>query len=291
MFPAAFDYAAPATLDEALAILKQRGDDAKVMAGGQSLIPLLKLRFSQPALVLDISRLPSLAGVKRHNGHLVIGALTRHVDLERDSELGNTFPILPEAAHWIADPLVRNRGTIAGSVCHADPSGDWGSVLLALNAELVAQSSAGERVIQAADFFTGPFATTLRPDEIVTAIRIPMSSGPSGGSYQKLERKVSDFATVAVAVQVEMDGRKVARAGIGLTAVGSTNIKATAAEKALAGREPTDEVIAEAARQAAAAADPKDDIRGTPAYKKDVVRVFVQRGLKAAIGRAQEGKA
>ena len=291
MFPAAFDYAAPATLAEAMAMLKERGDDAKVMAGGQSLIPLLKLRFTQPALVLDIGRLPSLAGVKRANGHLVIGALTRHVDLERDQDLAKTFPILPEAAHWIADPLVRNRGTVGGSICHADPSGDWGSVMLALDAELVAQSSAGERVIKAADFFTGPFTTTLRADEILTAIRIPVGSGPSGGSYQKLERKVSDFATVAVAVQVEMDGRKVARAGIGLTAVGETNVKATAAEKALIGHEPTDEVIAEAGRQAAAAADPKDDIRGSAAYKKDVVRVFVQRGLKAAIGRAQGGKA
>jgi carbon-monoxide dehydrogenase medium subunit len=291
MFPAAFDYAAPATLAEALDVLKQRGDDAKVMAGGQSLIPLLKLRFAQPALVLDIGRLPGLAGVKRDNGHLTIGALTRHVDLERDADLGKTFSILPEAAHWVADPLVRNRGTMAGSICHADPSGDWGSVILALNAELVVQSSAGERVIQAADFFKGPFATALRPDEIVTAIRIPVSSSPSGGSYQKLERKVSDFATVAVAVQVEMDGRKVARAGIGLTAVGETNIKAVAAEKVLAGQEPSDEVIAEAARQAAAAAQPKDDIRGSAAYKKDVVRVFVQRGLKAAIGRAQGGKA
>ena len=199
MFPAAFDYAAPATLAEAMAMLKERGDDAKVMAGGQSLIPLLKLRFTQPALVLDIGRLPSLAGVKRANGHLVIGALTRHVDLERDQDLAKTFHILPEAAHWIADPLVRNRGTVGGSICHADPSGDWGSVMLALDAELVAQSSTGERVIKAADFFTGPFTTTLRADEILTAIRIPVASGPSGGSYQKLERKVSDFATVAVA--------------------------------------------------------------------------------------------
>ena len=291
MFPAAFDYAAPATLAEALAVLKQRGDDAKVMAGGQSLIPLLKLRFSQPALVLDIGRLPGLAGVKRDNGHLTVGALTRHVDLERDKDLAKSFPILPEAAHWIADPLVRNRGTMAGSICHADPSGDWGSVILALDAELVAQSAAGERVIKAADFFKGPFVTALRPDEIVTAIRIPVAKTASGGSYQKLERKVSDFATVAVAVQVEMDGRKVARAGIGLTAVGETNIKAVAAEKVLAGHEPTDEVIAEAARQAAEAAEPKGDVRGSAAYKKDVVRVFVQRGLKAAIGRAQGGKA
>jgi aerobic carbon-monoxide dehydrogenase medium subunit len=291
MFPAAFDYAAPATLAEALAVLKQRGDDAKIMAGGQSLIPLLKLRFSQPAIVIDIGRLPSMAGIGRHNGHLSIGALARHVDVERNAELLKLCPILVEAVHWISDPLVRNRGTVAGSICHADPSGDWGSVMLALGASFVARSESGERVIPADGFFQGPFTTTLRPDEIVTEIRIPLTTGSAGGAYNKLERKVGDFATVAVAVHVELSGGKIARAGIGLTAVGPTNIKATAAEKALVGHEPTDEVIAEAARLAAAAAEPKDDIRGTAAYKKDVVRVYVQRGLRTALGRAREGKA
>jgi carbon-monoxide dehydrogenase medium subunit len=291
MFPAAFDYLAPSTLEEALSILKQRGDDAKVMAGGQSLIPLLKLRFSQPALVVDIGRLPAMADIKRDSGHVRIGALARHVDAERSKELAKLLPVMVEAVHWIADPLVRNRGTVAGSVCHADPSGDWGSVMLALDAELVARSASGERVIRADGFFQGPFTTTLRPDEVVTEIRIPLPSGRAGGSYHKLERKVGDFATVAVAVQVEFDGNKVKKAGIGLTAVGATNIKATQAEKALVGHELKDDVIAEAARLAAAAAEPKDDIRGTAAYKKDVVRVFVQRGLKAALARAQEVKA
>jgi aerobic carbon-monoxide dehydrogenase medium subunit len=290
MFPAAFDYAAPATLGEAIALLKQHGDDAKIMAGGQSLIPLLKLRFAQPALVIDIGRLPSMAGIGRHNGHLSIGALARHVDIERNAELPKLCPILVEAVHWISDPLVRNRGTMAGSICHADPSGDWGSVMLALGASVVARSESGERVIPIDGFFKGPFTTALRPDEIVTEIRIPTPKGPAGGAYNKLERKVGDFATVAVSVHVELSGGKIARAGIGLTAVGETNIKATGAEKALVGREPTDEVIAEAARLAAAAAEPKDDIRGTAAYKKDVVRVYVQRGLKTALGRAKESK-
>jgi len=290
MFPAAFEYAAPATLAEALALLKQRGDDAKIMAGGQSLIPLLKLRFAQPALVIDIGRLPSMSGIGRHNGHLSIGALARHVDIERNADLPKLSPILVETVHWISDPLVRNRGTMAGSVCHADPSGDWGSVMLALDASLVAYSESGERVIPVNGFFQGPFTTTLRPDEIVTEIRIPMPKGPSGGAYNKLERKVGDFATVAVAVHVELSGGKIANAGIGLTAVGETNIKATAAEKALIGHEPTDQLIAEAARLASEAANPKDDIRGTAAYKKDVVRVYVQRGLKTALGRAKESK-
>jgi carbon-monoxide dehydrogenase medium subunit len=290
MLPAAFDYRAPTTLAEALGVLKDKGDDAKVMAGGQSLIPLLKLRFAQPSLVLDIGRLPALNKVGRQDGHVTIGALVRHVDIEHDRELAKTLPIMTEAVRWIADPLVRNRGTLVGSVCHADPAGDWGSVMLALGAELVAHSASGERVIPVAGFFQDPYTTTLKPNEIVTEIRIPVPTGHAGGAYNKLERKVGDFATVAVAVYVEMSGRKVTKAGIGLTSVGPTNIKATAAEKALVGNELTDEVIREAARLAAEAAEPKDDVRGTAAYKKDVVRVFVQRGLHTALGRAQEVK-
>ena len=291
MFPAAFDYVAPGSLREALSILKQRGDDAKVMAGGQSLIPLLRLRFAQPAIVVDIGRIPSLATVARSNGHVSVGALVRHVDVERNQDLAKLIPMMVEAVHWISDPLVRNRGTLVGSVCHADPSGDWGSVMLALDADLVAHSESGERVIHVGDFFQGPFTTALRPDEVVTEVRIPVPKGAAGGAYQKLERKVGDFATVAVAVQVELEGRTVTRAGIGLTSVGDRNLKATEAEKALVGHELTDEAIAEAGRLAAAAAEPKDDHRGSAAYKKDVVRVFVQRGLTAARARAQGGKA
>jgi carbon-monoxide dehydrogenase medium subunit len=290
MFPAAFDYRSPASLEEALALLTEHGDAAKVMAGGQSLIPLLRLRFAQPGMLVDIGRLPRLSGFDRKDGYLRIGALTRHVDIERSSELGGLFPILPEAAHWIADPLVRNQGTVGGSICHADPAGDWGSVMLALGADFVAHSRSGERVIHAADFFQGPFTTALKPDEVLTEIRIPFGSGKAGGAYNKLERKVGDFATVAVAVQVELDGGKISKAGIGLTSVGATNLKATAAEKALVGHEPSDAVIAEAARLAAGAAEPKDDVRGSAEFKKDVVRVFVQRGLKTALARAREAK-
>ncbi len=253
MFPAAFDYRAPASLAEAVDILRQRGEEAKVMAGGQSLIPLLKLRFSQPALVVDIGGLPNLAGVERKDGHLRIGALTRHVQVEGNAELRTLCPILPDAAHWIADPLIRNQGTVGGSICHADPQGDWGSVMLALEADFVARSEAGERIIKAADFFPGPFTTALRAAEVLT-------------------------------------GDKIAKAGIGLTSVGDRNLKARDAEKSLAGKQPTDEVIAEAARLAAAAAEPKADVRGSAEFKKDIVRVFVQRGLKTAVARARGGK-
>ena len=290
MFPAAFDYRAPATLEEALALLAERGDDAKLMAGGQSLIPLLKLRFASPALVVDIGRLPGLSGVSSEGGTIRIGALTRHVDIERGKEIRDLCPILAETAPQISDPLVRNLGTIGGSISHADPSGDWGSVMLALNAHFVVRSSRGERTIAAADFFQGPFTTALAADEVLTEIRIPAASR-AAGTYLKLERKVSDFATVGVAVQVELSNGSIGRAGIGLTSVGSRNLKATAAEDSLRGQEPTDQVIADAARLAAEVAEPKDDVRGSAAYKKDMVRLFVQRGLRAAIKRAQEVRA
>src|SRR5690349_210002 len=288
MFPAAFDYRAPASLDEALTLLKQHGEEAKVMAGGQSLIPLLKLRFSRPELVVDIARIPGLNTIKRDDGHVSIGALARHVDIERSKELAAAAPMLGEAAHWIADPLIRNRGTLVGSVCHADPAGDWGSVVLAMKADVVARSSSGERVIRGADFLKGPFETALQPDEVVTEVRIPVGKGRGGGAYLKLERKVGDFATVGVAVHLHLQGDKMEIAGIGLTAVGPKNIQAVEAERFLHGKQATDEVFAEAGRLAADAAEPNDDMRGSAAYKKDVVRVFVQRGLKTAVQRAKE---
>jgi carbon-monoxide dehydrogenase medium subunit len=290
MFPAAFDYRAPTTLDEALSVLAEHGDSAKVMAGGQSLIPLLKLRFSRPELVVDIGRIPDLNSIGRDDGHLAFGALVRHVDVERSKDVAASAPMMIEAAHWIADPLVRNRGTLVGSLCHADPAGDWGSVLLAMDGEVVARSRSGERSIKASDFFKGPFETALKPDEIATGVRIPAGNGAHGGAYLKLERKVGDFATVAVAVHVRLEGDRFTGAGIGLTAVGATNIKATEAEKFLVGKDAGAEVIAEAARLAADAAEPKDDVRGSAAYKKDVVRVFVQRGLRTAVARAKEGR-
>ena len=290
MFPAAFDYQAPATLDEALSVLAERGDEAKIMAGGMSLVPLLKLRFASPSIVIDIGRLPGLKGLTSDGSTIKIGALTRHVDIERGSDVRNLAPILAATAPQIADPLVRNMGTIGGSISHADPSGDWGSVMLALNAQFLARSAKGERTIAAADFFQGPFTTALAENEVLTEIRIPVLAR-SAGTYLKLERKVGDFATVGVAVQVSLTNGSIGTAGIGLTSVGARNLKATAAEEALRGQPPTDQVIADAARLAAEVAEPKDDIRGSAAYKKDMVRVFVQRGLKAAIKQAQEVRA
>jgi carbon-monoxide dehydrogenase medium subunit len=239
---------------------------------------------------VDIGRVPGLAGVAADAETVRLRALTRHVDIERDAGLEKTCPILRDTAPQIADPLVRNRGTVGGSLCHADPAGDWGAVMLALDAQLVAMSPAGERVISAVEFFQGPFTTALRPDEVLTEVRIPATPAGrrAGGTYLKLERKVGDFATVGVAVQVQLTNGTVERAGIGLTAVGPNSLKAVDAERSLVGRPPTGEAITEAARLAAAAAEPRDDIRGSAAYKRDVVRVFVQRGLRAVVGRAME---
>ena len=292
MFPAAFDYRAPATLDEALDILRQSGDEAKVLAGGQSLIPLLKLRLATPSLVVDIGRIAGMEGIGRDDGTLRIAARTRHVDVESARDLRGSLDVLLDAAPQISDPLIRNMGTIGGSICHADPAGDWGAVMLALDAELVAQSAGATRRIPISSFFEGPFTTTLHADEVLTEIDIPMPVGGAGGTYLKLERKVGDFATVGVAVHIELGGdRRISKAGIGLCAVGASSLKATDAENTLKGNEPSDEVIAEAGRLASRAAEPQADMRGSAEYKRDVVRVFVERGLRTAVERAQGARA
>jgi carbon-monoxide dehydrogenase medium subunit len=293
MYPPPFDYLAPRSVEEALEVLAERGDDAKVLAGGQSLIPLLKLRFAAPEVLVDINRVPGLDALSEENGWLRIGPLVRHRDAERSALLRERYPTMAAAAPQISDPLVRNLGTVCGSLAHADPSGDWGAVMIAMGAELLARSrGAGERAIPARELFTGPFTTTLEPEELVTGVRVPIRER-TGGSYLKLERKVGDFATAAVAVRLTLgqDGR-IAEAGIGLTAVGPTNLAATAAEDALRGAEPGDEAFREAAELAAQAASPGSDLRGTADYKRNVVRVFTERGLRdAAVMATNQGGA
>jgi carbon-monoxide dehydrogenase medium subunit len=282
MYPSRFDYLAPSSLEEALDVLGERGDQAKALAGGQSLIPLLKLRFAAPELLLDLGRIPGLDTLAEEDGWLLIGPLVRHRDAERSALLRERYPTMAAAAPQVSDPLVRNLGTICGSLAHADPSGDWGSVMIAMGAQLVARSRAGERTIAARDFFDGPYTTRLQPDELLVAVRVP-SRPRSGGAYLKLERKVGDFATAAVAVRLTLsDDYRIAEAGIGLTAVGATNLAATAAEEALIGAAPGDEAFREAAELAAQAASPGADLRGSVEYKRNVVRVFTERGLRAA---------
>jgi len=287
MFPSAFDYVVPDSLDAALATLAERGDEAKVLAGGQSLIPLLKLRFAAPAVLIDVNRVPGLTGMSEDGDFLTVGALERHNALAESDLLKRSFPLMASAAPQVADPLVRNLGTIGGSLAHADPAGDWGSVMLALDAELVAQSVGGERTIAAPEFFVDTFTTALEPTEIVTKVRVPKPGGPSGGTYLKLERKVGDFATVGVAVQLELQDGTIRRAGIGLTAVGPRNIKATDAEASLAGAEPTPEAFEAAADLAAQASDPISDLRGSAGYKRGVVRTYVRRGLARSLELAR----
>jgi aerobic carbon-monoxide dehydrogenase medium subunit len=289
MLPARFDYLAPASVDEALGILAERGDDAKPLAGGQSLIPLMKLRLARPAVLVDLANLPGLDGIEEDGSHLHIGAMTRNAALVDSDVLGARYPAMAAAAPLISDPIIRNLGTLGGSLAHADPAGDWGSVMLALGAEVVARSAAGERTIPVGELFTGTFETALEPTELITEVRVPRPAGPAGGTYLKLERKVGDYATVAAAVQLEVDDGRVARAGIALTAVGATNLRASAAEEALAGAAPSDEVFDEAARLAAEIADPYDDVRGSAEYKREVARVFVRRGLARALEIARSG--
>jgi len=289
MLPAPFEYHAPRTIDEALDLLDQFGDEGKVLAGGQSLIPLLKLRFASPGHLVDINKIKELDFIEERDGTLRIGPLFRHKAAERSSLLTSRYQVMADAAPQIADPIIRNRGTIAGSVAHADPSGDWGSVLLAMDADLVLRSKRGSRTVKARDFFSGPFSTALEPTEILSEIRIPAAKAMTGGAYLKLERKVGDFATVAVAVHLQMDDGKVGLAGIGLTAVGPQNLKAEKAEATLKGARLDDAAIKEAAALAAEAADPKADQRGSVEYKRNVVRVFTERGLKRAYERARGG--
>jgi aerobic carbon-monoxide dehydrogenase medium subunit len=282
VYPASFQYFAPTTIDEAFGLLDEYGDEAKILAGGQSLIPLMKLRFASPAALVDINRVPDLDRLGEDGGSLEIGALVRHKACERSELLRARYRTLADAAPLISDPIVRNLGTVGGSLAHADPQGDWGSVMLAMRAEIVAKRSSGTRTIPIDEFFQGPFTTALEPTEILAGVRIPDPGARSGGTYLKLERKVGDFATVGVAVHVSFSNGSVGQAGIALTGVGPINIRAEAAEEALVGRALDDEAISEAARLAAEAAQPRTDVRGTEEYKRNVVRVFVERGLRKA---------
>ncbi len=289
MLPAAFEYHRPETLDEALTLLSTHGDEGKVLAGGMSLIPLMKLRFAAPEHLIDINRIPGLDGLEEADGQLRVGAMTRHTTLEHSELLKQRYPVMAQAAPMISDPIVRNLGTIGGSLAHADPAGDWGSVMLAMNATVIVRSANAEREVPIGEFLEDTFTTTLEPNEILTEIRVPQPGGRSGGAYLKMERKVGDFATVAVGVHLELSNGSIGRAGIALTAVGSKNIQASEAEQSLAGAEPTDEAFAEAGRLAAAASEPNSDVRGSAEYKRHIVEVFVRRGLARALEMAQAG--
>jgi len=289
MIPAAFEYHAPNSIGEATALLDRLGDDAKILSGGQSLIPLMKLRLASPGHLVDINGIPGLAYVREADGFLRLGALTREVDLEESEVVRIRYPLLHDTCKVIADPLVRNLATVGGNLAHGDPANDHPATMLALDAEVIATGARGERRIPIASFFTGPFETALQPGEILVEIRVPVPPARSGGAYLKLERKVGDFATAAVAVQVALNADGTcARVGIGLTNVGLTPIKATAAEGSLRGKRPDEAAIRRAAELAAEASSPAEDLRGCVEYKKDLVRVLTARALRRAVQRAGE---
>src|ERR1700722_8171149 len=280
MYPSRFRYEAPHSLGEALSLLHEGGEDAKVLAGGQSLVPLMKLRFASPELIVDINNLPGLDYHRQDpDGTIRIGALCRHAYLERSELLKSKQPVMAAAAPLIADPIVRNRGTLVGSLCHADPQGDWASVVTALGGHVVAQGPAGQRSIPMTDFVSGPFQNALGHDEIAVEAVIPAPQGTPGGGYLKLERRVGDFATVGVAVATEITGGIVTRAGIALTGVGGSTISATEASAALVGHPLTPDSIQQAADLAAGAARPRTDHRGSAEYKRHMVATFVVRIL------------
>ena len=287
MIPPAFEYLRPNTIPEAIAFLQQHGEDAKILSGGQSLIPMMKLRMARPAYLIDINRISGLSYIKEEGGYLKIGGLTREAELESSPLIRSKYLIILDTAHVIADPQVRNLATVAGNLAHGDPANDHPATMLALGAQIVATGPHGERIIPIEEFFLSLFTTALQPDEILTEIRIPVPPTRSGGAYFKLERKVGDFATAGVAAQVTVDTDGIAqKVGIGLTNVGATPIKAKKAEEFLRGKKLDEANIRQAAQLAADEAQPSSDLRGPAEYKKGLVKELAKRALSRAAERA-----
>jgi carbon-monoxide dehydrogenase medium subunit len=290
MIPQGFDYHSPRTLSDAVALLKKFGDDAKVLSGGQSLIPLMKLRFASPANLIDINGIPGLDYLKEEGGMLKIGALVREVQLE-SAAVAAKFPIIADAVRMIADVQVRNRGTLAGNLAHGDPANDQPAVMLALGAQVVVLGGKGERTIGLDKFFTATLTTALAADEIIKEVQVPIPPANSGGAYYKIERRVGDFATIAVGAQVTLDkAGNCQKVGIGLTNAGPTPIKAAKAEAFLTGKPPTDANLKEAGKLAADSSDPTSDTRAPADYKKAMVAQLTIRTLRNAVARAKGGK-
>ena len=289
MIPPTFEYASPRSISEAVSLLSKGGDGAKIIAGGQSLMPLLKLRLASPSLLVDINRIPGLDRIREDGGFLRIGALTRMAEIEASSLIRERYPIIHDASEVIGDPLVRNLGTMGGNVSHGDPNNDMPAVMLAIGAEFTAAGPSGERTMKAEGFFIDSFTVALDHDEILTEIRVPERTPRAGGCYLKLEQKVADFATAAVAVQVKLgEAWECEDVGVGLTAVGPTAIRARKAEQWMMGKKASDNgAIQRLGRLAADESNPATDIRGTASYKKQVVRLLVTRAFSKACERAR----
>lgn len=286
MIPAAFEYKRPLSLEEALSYLAEHGFDARVLAGGQSLIPAMRYRLAQPTVLVDINKLPNLGYMQEENGMLRIGALVRDTDVEFSNHIQSKYPLIADVSKVVADPVVRYRGTVVGSLCHNDPSGDWAAAAIAARAQMVIQGQGGIRVESIDQFLVDSFATSIGAGEMAVEVRFPAPNALISGAYEKIERKVGDYATAAAAVQIELnpDGT-IKEAGIGITAVAHMALRVEEGEKILRGQKPSLELIRAAAEEARKIADPNPDARGSAEYKKDMARVLVGRGLIKALKR------
>ena len=285
MIPAAFDYHAPQSVGEAIALLGSLGAEAKILAGGHSLLPMMKLRFAQPAHLIDINRIPELRGVREDGADIVIGAMTVENELINSALLRAKVPLLAEAPKNIADPQVRNRGTIGGDIAHGDPANDHPALALAVDATFVLQGPQGQRSVKADDFFKGTYVTALADDEILVSIRVPAFAPGTGWAYEKLKRKTGDWATAAAAVVMRISAGKVSHVRIALTNLAPTAMRATAAEQALLGQTLNETTIGAAAAAAMAAVNPAADLRGDVEYKTAMAAQMVKRALRAAAAR------
>lgn len=283
MIPAKFDYVAPASVEEALAALTEHGDDAKIMAGGQSLLPVLRMRLNAPEMVIDLGKIDSLRGVREDGDHLVIGTLTTHHEMATNDLVAEHALLLQKAAKEVADPQIRHRGTFGGALAHADPAGDMGAPALAMGAEFVIAGSGGTRTVPAPEFFLGLFETAIGEDEILTEIRVPKYTG-WGAHYEKFVRVVHQWPIVAVAAMVRTEGGTIAEARVGLTNMGSTPVRATAVEQALAGASISEDGVREAAGKATEGTDPPSDLNGDSAYRSHLATVLTRRAVLAAAG-------
>lgn len=286
MIPASFQYHAPTTVEDAIALLGQYGDDAKLLAGGHSLLPMMKLRFAEPEHLIDINRIKSLRGIREESGEIVIGAMTSENAIIESKLLQDKCPLLPEAAMQIADPQVRNRGTIGGDIAHGDPGNDQPAIMIALDAKFTLVGPKGERTVLANDFFLGTFYTLLEETEVLTEIRFAPIAPNTGTSYRKLKRKTGDFATAAAAAVIGLSGDKCRHARITLTNLAPAAIRATDAESVLVGQVITESLIDRAAQQAMGACDPAEDLRGDVEYKTQMGGEMVRRAIRDALQRA-----
>ena len=288
MYPASFEYLKPKGIGEAIDFLRRYGDDAKLLAGGQSLVPMMKLRVARPKYLIDIHRIADLSFIREQAGQIRVGAMTRHVEIEESPLIGDRLPILGEAASQIGDAQVRNRGTIGGGLAEADPCGDYGAVALALDTQMKCVGPRGERVIPASQFFTFAYTTALEPEEILTEIVFPVPAKNSAGVYLKLEKVAGDFAIASAAVQVSLDTNAVCNEiGIGVTGAHSTPTKGVPVEALLRGKKITSELIGQAGQLIQEGAEPIDDLRGSAAYKKKALSAILRRAIAESLRRAE----